>query len=331
MPTVILLDVSLSMSRRTIGADGRKTDSQLIHLAQHGIHYFLDALADRSKLEFTSLVVFSSLWELVVPFTRDFAALKAGCLSLDVYDKTRIENALQGVESLVMEEWGGPIPINLILVTDGRPGLGSGSLKESLRNIKTEDEDFVLPFSFPCNISVVCLGDQRADENFTENMNCYKELLKRNNNYGEIYVPESPLTKEHVEEAFQKIIQMHYESYTGTVLCGNLKSTVTLLPYPNFKNSWLSIISSYRPEKKIMPNIKMPTELQIAGFLDIADISNPPYISRHVVLPIPKSSKDTDGIKTNLSADEEAKNPSFCVLLHGSLKIEKMVAIVQLG
>ena len=331
MPTVILLDVSLSMSRRTTGFDGRKSDTQLIHLAQQGVLHFLDEVAERSKLEFTSLVIFSSLWEIVVPFTRDFATLKAGCLSIDVYDKTRIENALQGVESLVMEEWGGVMPVNLILVTDGRVGVGSGSLKESLKNFKSEGGEFPLPFSFPCNLSVVCLSDPKADENFTENMNCYRDLIKLNDNHGEIYIPESPLTHSSVEEAFKKIIKTHYETYVGTLFCGNLNSIVTLLPPPNFKNSWLSILSSYRPEKKNISNIKMPTEVQIIGFLDIADLSNPPYISRHVVLPVPKTSKSSDGNKLVHATEDDAKSPSFCVLLHGSLKIEKMVAIVQLG
>lgn len=331
MPTVILLDVSLSMSRRTIRADGRKTDSQLMHLAQHGIHHFLDELAERSKLEFTSLVIFSSLWEIVVPFTRDFAAIKAGCLSLDVYDKTRIENALQGVESLVMEEWGGVVPINLILVTDGRIGIGSGSLGESLKNAKIENEDFPLPFSFPCNMSIVCLSDPNADENFAENMSCYRELVKHNNSNGEIYIPESPLTKANVEEVFQKIMESHYETYIGTLSCGKLNSLITLLPYPNFKNSWLSVLSSYRLENKDMSDFKLPTEIQVAGFLDIADISNPPYVSKHVVLPIPKKMKDGEKKKASQSTEEDSKNPSFCVLLHGSLKIEKMVAVVQLG
>ena len=331
MPTVILLDVSLSMSRRITGANGRRTETQLLHLAQNGIHHFLDELAERSKLEFTSLVIFSSLWEIVVPFTRDFAALKAGCFSVDVYDKTRIENALQGVESLVMEEWGGVVPINIILVTDGQIGVGSGSLKESLMNVKKDGEEFPLPFSFPSNLTVVCLSDPSVDQNFADSMNSYRDLIKLNNNNGEIFIPESPLSNASVEQVFQKIIKVHYETFAGTLFCGNLNSRITLLPFPNFKTSWLSIICSYRPEKKNISNIKMPTELQIAGFLDIADISNPPYISRHVVLPIPKSTKAIDGNKAQQATEEDAKSPSFCVLLHGSLKIEKMVAIVHLG
>ena len=333
MPTVILLDVSLSMSRRIIGFDGRKTEIQLKHLAVEGINHFIDQLAERCKLEFTALVVFSSLWEIVVPFTRDFEALRAGFLNLDVYDKTCIENALNGVENLVMEEWGGIVPINLILVTDGRVGTGFGSLKDSLLRARREDTEFPLPFSFPCNLSVVCLSDSRVDESFSENMNCYKDLIKLNNSNGEIYIPESPLSTSSIEQAFKKIIQTHYDSYEGILSCGNLKSQMMLSPSPDFKNSWINLLSSYRPEKPSTAHLKMPTELRIVGFLDIADISNPPYVSRHVVMPIPKSSKDSDGNKILQVAatDDEAKSPSFCVLLHGSLKIEKMVAIVQLG
>ena len=40
----------------------------------------------------------------------------------------------------------------------------------------------------------------------------------------------------------------------------------------------------------------------------------------------------TDELEEEPSASQMAgKNPNFCVLLHGSLKVEGMVALVQLG
>ncbi len=332
MPTVILLDVSLSMSRRITAQDGLKTDIQLRHFAVQGIHHFLDELYGRCRLEFTALVAFSSLWEIVVPFTRDVSALKAGCLSVDVYDKTCIENALRGVEAMVMEEWGSVVPINVILVTDGRLGTGKGSLKESLNKTSNEEGTFVLPFSFPCNLSVICIADSNNEEELSDSSICYKKLIDMKRKNGEIYIPESPLNIKHIEQCFHKIIIGHYEPYEGTLLCGNLKSEITLSPPPNFKNSWMIILKSYRPEQEDSAVMRMPNEFNIIGFLDIADISNPPYVSRHVVTPIPKSSQtNTKQVLSPTCSDEDGKTPCFCVLLHGSLKIEKMVAVVQLG
>lgn len=335
MPTVILLDVSLSMSRRLTGYDGRITDVRLQHLAVQGIHHFLDQISARCRLEFSALIAFSSLWEVVVPFTRDIAAVKAGCLSVDVYDKTCIENSLRGVETLVMEEWGSTIPINLILVTDGRIGTGSGSLKESLEKVRTEENKFPLPFSFPCSLSVVCLTNLKQDANEVSLSTVfYRRLIGMNNNCGEIYVPEGPLNLNSVEKCFDKIIQTHYDTYEGVLSSGNLKSDITLSPTPNFKNCWLNILHSYRQDAPDTSSLKMPSELKIIGFLDIADISNPPFISRHVVMPISKgssSAKDGNRITSPSCSEEAGKVASFCVVLHGSLKIERMVAIIKLG
>eukprot|EP00794_Sanderia_malayensis_P009782 gene9782-10781_t len=332
MPTVILLDVSLSMSRRVAGTDGRKTDLQLRHLAVQGIHHFLDEMKERCRLEFTALIAFSSLWEIVVPFTRDIAALKSGCLTVDVYDKTCIENALHGVENLVMDEWGSVVPVNVILVTDGRLGTGKGTLKESISKAPSEEANFPLPFSFPSNLSIVCIADQNVEHNFSDSMSSYRKLIDINRKNGEIYLPESPLNVNNIEQCFHKIILNHYESFEGTLLCGNLKSEITLSPAPNFKNSWMMILESYRQEHCDLNALKMPNELKIIGFLDIADISNPPYISRHIVIPIrQKSETNEEQVHSPLCSEEDGKNPCFCVLLHGSLKIEKMVAAIQLG
>lgn len=112
-------------------------------------------------------------------------------------------------------------------------------------------------------------------------------------------------------------------------------------------------------------------DLEIVGFIEIGDISSPPVLSRHLVLPIAVNKGasltaisihqsvfakctavylcdkpalrlvaevDEVGAGTTEDAEEETstnqmagKSPNFCVLLHGSLKVEGMVALVQLG
>lgn len=54
MPTVIVLDVSLSMSRADVNEDVEPVSRHSI--AVQGINSFLDSLAVFSKLEFISLV-----------------------------------------------------------------------------------------------------------------------------------------------------------------------------------------------------------------------------------------------------------------------------------
>ena len=334
MPTVILLDVSLSMTRR-IACEGKET--QLRELAREGVYDFFDQLAKKCRLEFTALVAFSSLWEIVHEFTRDFEALKKCCSSVNIYDKTCITTALSGVERLVMDEWGPAVPVNLILVTDGRVGTGSGSLKEILRtiNTRTTDTAFPLPFPFPCFLTIACLS---VPSDFTEHKPWYEKLLKLNKGRGEIILPETPLCVKSVQNAFRSIFQSHYNQYEGSLLCGNLKSQITMFPSPNFKNGWLDVLGMYRKRKEEMHQLHMPSELKIIGFLDIADVASPAYVSRHLVLPVSKLSDDNkEGIndKEETSGtfgitEEDGKTPSFCVLLHGSLKIEKMVAVVQL-
>lgn len=78
MPTVVVMDVSLSMTR-PVSVEGSE-EYQRKHLAVHGLTMLFEHMATNYKLEFTALVVFSSLWELMVPFTRDYNTLQVGCV-----------------------------------------------------------------------------------------------------------------------------------------------------------------------------------------------------------------------------------------------------------
>lgn len=86
---------------------------------------------------------------------------------------------------------------------------------------------------------------------------------------------------------------------------------------------------------------KISKEIRICGFLDLVDVASPPAVSRHLILPIQSTIKGESPwaeLKTEGDADddfllnpEEGKNPSFCVLLHGSLKVENMGALCKVG
>lgn len=76
---------------------------------------------------------------------------------------------------------------------------------------------------------------------------------------------------------------------------------------------------------------KISKDITICGFVDLVDVASPPAVSRHLVLPVHSANKG-DASLAELKAEgeaeddllavpEEGKNPSFCVLLHGALKV----------
>ncbi|XP_034032317.1 integrator complex subunit 14 [Thalassophryne amazonica] len=329
MPTVILMDVSLSMTR-PVSLDGSE-EFQRKNLAVHGLNMLFEHMASNYRLEFTALMAFSSLWELLVPFTRDYNALQEALSNLEDYDKTCIESALHGVSNVVQQEWGSSCPCQVVLVTDGSLGIGKGSLRHALQTLKHrgEDKKFPLPFPFPTKLYITCVAS--AEElQMTDAMENLKELLRLSGGDGQIFTMEGPLCLKSVQAMFGRLIDQAYSPFHATLHCGNLSADVQVFP---------------RPEPIVMDEEVEPiprtvnTDLEIVGFIEIADISSPPVISRHLVLPIAVN-KEVDEVGTGATEELEeevsssqmaGKSPNFCVLLHGSLKVEGMVALVQLG
>ncbi len=78
---------------------------------------------------------------------------------------------------------------------------------------------------------------------------------------------------------------------------------------------------------------KISKDINICGFVDLVDVASPPAVSRHLVLPVHSANKadpslaelkaEGESEDDLLTAPEEGKNPSFCVLLHGALKVVK--------
>ncbi|EMP36011.1 UPF0464 protein C15orf44 like protein [Chelonia mydas] len=277
MPTVVVMDVSLSMTR-PVSVEGSE-EYQRKHLAVHGLTMLFEHMATNYKLEFTALVVFSSLWELMVPFTRDYNTLQEALSNMDDYDKTCLESALVGVCNVVQQEWGAAIPCQL----------------------------------------------QSSDS-----LDCLERLVDLNNGEGQIFTIDGPLCLKNVQSMFGKLIDLAYTPFHAVLKCGHLTSDVQVFPRPE----------PFIIDEEIDPIPKaINTDLEIVGFIDIADISSPPVLSRHLVLPIALN-KEGDEVGPGITDDTEDENsanqiagkiPNFCVLLHGSLKVEGMVAIVQFG
>lgn len=323
------MDVSLSMTR-PVGVDGTE-EYQRKHLAIHGLTMLLEHMATNYKLEFTALVAFSSLWELMVPFTRDYNTLQEALSNLEDYDKTCLESALGGVSSIVHQEWGASVPCQVVLVTDGSLGIGRGSLRHSLLTVnqRSESNRFPLPFPFPSKLYIMCMANAEELQN-SDSLDCLERLIELNNSEGQIFSIDGPLCLKNVQSMFGKLIDVAYTPFHAVLKCGHLTSDVQVFP---------------RPEPVILEEEMDPvprtinTDLELVGFIEVADIASPPVLSRHLVLPIALN-KEVDEVGTGVTDDMEDDNsanqiagkmPNFCVLLHGSLKVEGMVAVVLLG
>uniref|UniRef100_A0A8C7GJ08 Integrator complex subunit 14 n=1 Tax=Oncorhynchus kisutch TaxID=8019 RepID=A0A8C7GJ08_ONCKI len=299
MPTVVLMDASLSMTR-PVSLEQCSEELQRKNLAVAGLTMLFEHMANNYRLEFTSLVAFSSLWELLVPFTRDYNTLQEALSNLEDYDKTCLESALHGVSNVVQQEWGHACPTQVVLVTDGSLGIGKGSLRHSLQTLKgrPEDKKFPLPFPFPAKLFIMCIAN--AEElQMTDTMHNLEQLLQLNGGDGQIFTMEGQLCLKSVQSMFGRLIDEVYSPFPAVLRCGNLASDVQVFP---------------RPEPV---------------FLD-EEIDPMP---RHILTEVDDVGPGTtEEPEEETSANQQAgKVPNFCVLLHGSLKVEGMVALVQLG
>ncbi|XP_069692439.1 integrator complex subunit 14 [Periplaneta americana] len=329
MPTVIVIDVSLSMTRPVILPETGETHNRQ-HLAVCGVNTLLDYLSVHSKLEFVALIAFSSLYEIVSPFTRDLDSLKLKLQQLEEYDKTCIETALHGVSRLVLGEWGNATPCQVVLVTDGSPGVGPMSLKHSLSTLAQRDSasPFPLPFSFPSKLSVMCVAST-DDAGLQQGLPLYHKLAELAGSDSAVLVPEGPLSLKSVQSMFHKLAEANFSSFQGMLKCGNLGSQIVLSPSPQP----FSKANDFEAIKRTISDT-----IEVCGFIDVADVGSPMAISRHLVLPHPTGKVEgiSAGVKVEVDSEDESlvdegKVPSFCVLLHGALKVENMAALCLLA
>ncbi|KAK2143093.1 hypothetical protein LSH36_878g01004 [Paralvinella palmiformis] len=325
MPTVILFDCSLSMSRPVCPSDNND-DIQRKHLAINGINTLLDYLTEHCKLEFVSLVEFSSTASIQVPFTRDHELIRAALSKTETRlgDKTCIETALNTVSMMVLDEWGVHTPCQILLISDGSTGVGQGCLRESLLSIprpSSGDDKLLIPFSFTCKLHILCIAPPN-EQSLNKSLPLYRKLIDISGGRGEIFLPEKQLTKASVLDLFSRVTEKYYAPFLGTLKCGDLKCNMQLFPAPEpFEKDH----EFERIEKSVSHVI------EVVGFMDIGDIASPPYISRHLVLPVSTSPENGGEHVKDEEEDGDGKQAAFTVLLHGSLKVEGMVALTQLA
>ncbi|KAJ6223839.1 hypothetical protein RDWZM_002384 [Blomia tropicalis] len=351
MPVVILLDTSLSMTQHVPSTNN--TLSRL-NLAIHGINNFLDLQSRTNRLDLTALFYFSGSSTLVKGFTRDFKLLKSSLQNIHSSGKTNIIQALKNVRKIVTDEWGPNFNYQLVIVTDGYAVVQSAYLNKQSDLFYDEDSnvdcvesnDWPLPLPSKSKIHIVCLTMQ-TNPKFQRSLSFYKEIIFRNSptiqkisdisvntSYegGQIWTVRyfQDLSYKIIEELFNRLHCEHFRPLTGKVVCGSLKCPVVM--YPNLPNDNL-----------LNKTNQTELEMNICGFLNVDEIANPSIHSKHLVLPMAESLEEfrkwtsflnvrsdmTDEELMNMF-DDEGKQPSFGVLLHGSFKVASMIALCEI-
>ena len=345
MPTVILLDRSLSM-RRPAGppsaSKDAENDEETLHgLACKGLEWFFGYMDEYYSLEYTSLFSYSAECEILVPFTRDYGQLKEKLADLSVQDRTDLGSALVAMVDLIVAEWGSFAPCQVVVVTDGSPGVRHQDAAQRKPALN-------VPFSY--QLHVVCMSTREELARPVWSPKMQKLCDTTGLSPAEIYVPSGPLSPESVIGAFALLAKNSFRPYLGTLKCGHMQSQVSLSPSPYMHKPKFDI--SIGPDHKFAKldesfgGLTYPHELRICGFLDTSCLSAPPHFARHFVLDPEINEKAFDAELSRLaegrrarskseseaqSFQEESQKPSFRVLLHGSLKCESKAALVKLG
>ena len=143
------------------------------------------------------------------------------------------------------------------------------------------------------------------------------------NEAGSVLMPEGgEITSKSVQAVFQKLCETNFSAFYGTLKCGNLTARISLSPVPQPYTK----ITDFETVTKTFSDV-----IEVCGFIDTSDVGSPMAVSRHLIVPQPSGKGEVSKPKLEGDSDEECidegKTPSFCVLLHGALKVENMAAL----
>ncbi|XP_055608266.1 integrator complex subunit 14 [Uranotaenia lowii] len=347
MPTIIALDVSLSMTRpvpipgsgSSSGSNAGASDDGLTYgqLAVHGINAILDYLTKHSRMEFVSLIIYSSMLEVLVDFTRDYDAIRQALHKIDHYDKTNLEAALVAVNNMFKTHWGSQNYCQIIFVTDCGVGMGPSSLKNTIINLQNckvqagpagvgglkipvSDNQWV-GFSYPSKLTFMCLGNL-ADLSFKFGTKLYQQLLDVSGQNGQIFIPklkslsiEDPIVEEGddsggrqmnrrcIQDIFENMCEQNYKQFEATLRCGGyfrLEGAIIIwpAPLPYTAKDLLGAETTRIISRK----------LEVCGFISLSDIGSPMSVSRHLILPRCDGDKRLSAKDSNLTAEEKLEN-----------------------
>ena len=303
MPTIILIDHSLSMLRPFSAEEPGNEGCQLLDLAKWGIDRLLSHFEHRYRLEQIAVLAYSSRSSVVVPFTRDLGSIRAKLTVIEGSDISDPVHGISGVITYVKDNWGTGVHVDVVMVTDG----GLTHYLSMLNELET-----VLPFGFPGSLHVMVINHENQVPQIKRN---YAPILERCGVDAEVCGVAGDLNRANVENMFQALADKVYKPLVGTLTFGEeMSAKVALCPPPQ----------PYREVKDFETiDVTVSDKFNIKGILSLANVCSPPVLSRHLVLTVSDHEEDE-------SAREEAtRQPTLAVFLHNGLKVEGLCALVQ--
>lgn len=295
MPTIIELDVSLSMHRNIPG----RQDLTYHQLAVKGINQFLDCIQVSQKLEFIALSTYSTKCEILVDFTRDVEIIRQTLKKIEHNDKTNFEGALKMASESLSSNWGKQNHSQVLIFSDCGLGFGTSSVRNITARFLTNsgdpgEFDWVDPLH-NVKIHIICMG-VLSDPYFSQSIAAYQKYLDVLRLKANLYMPKTKeeLSEEHTSgktsselgrtamaELVDRLCEQNYKQFEASLKCGGfsrLECKVMVWPAPEPYTTTDDLTGS-----QITRNVSR--SIEVCGFLSLADIGSPATISRHLVSP----------------------------------------------
>jgi len=262
MPTLICVDVSLSMQRKVEG-------ETLLNLTLSSLKTFMRNIHNQLPHEYISLVEFSDIPTLLVPFTKTTSSLLDKLSDIAPSDRGNIENLMSMCER-ECSQWNIHTPSHIVLVTDSIPR----ALQETLGL-----------FPLACTVSIIAMKPGLDAATKTQ------AFLTSCNLQGKLY-PGPVLGLDGLERIFETVLLDHYNKTEVKLCFGNHQTSLQITPPPDL-NLLTKISGSDTPPT-------FPSTLSIHGFLAQSVLHHPPYTSRHFLYQTSTKSTKTPDLRVVL-------------------------------
>ncbi|XP_055917120.1 integrator complex subunit 14 [Eupeodes corollae] len=319
MPTIIALDVSLSMQRYI---PGRADDNALSYyqLAVKGINQFLEHLGNNSKLEFVSYVTFSREFEVRVDFTRDYDQIRQAVKKQLLYDSSSLEILLKGVNDMLSSNWGAQNLCQVVVFTDCGIGFGSKSLPATIGALSANQSQNQTMFPWlnglsSTKLNFICMG-LTSDYYFSKAITIYQRFLDVSGLKGVLFQPKSneqlvgddtrnstirksELGRTVMYEMVERLCESSYKPFETVLKCGGyfrMECPILIWPPPTLCN-WNNNLSTAH-------SLILSNTIEICGYIGLSDIGSPASLSRHLIVPKMEREKHN-----KRSADKFTKSP----------------------
>ncbi|CAD6999932.1 integrator complex subunit 14 [Ceratitis capitata] len=317
MPTIIALDVSLSMQRQI---PGRSEENALTYhqLAIKGISQLLEHLSVTSKLEYVSLITYSTTSEVKVDFTRDYDTIRQAVKKVEPGDKLCLISMLKNVASILSTNWGTQNYCQVIVFTDCGLGFGSTALKgffQSYVDKENEPEFDWIGQLKAVKLNFVCMGVQ-SDYYFTRAFPVYQQLIDFTGLKGQLFMPKfvkdavegtensndinksstiistsatastmtshsnhkSELGRTAMFELIERVCEANFKPFEVTLKAGGYcRLECPVLIWPP--------PVPHKIENGVKTLLKISQKIEICGYLSLSEIGSPASLSRHLVIP----------------------------------------------